>query len=55
MNKMKVAGNIGTQRQDESEKASRKLGNKVPRNPLSYRSPETAIDSKFGPGDVVCR
>lgn len=55
MNKMAVAGNLGAQRQDESEKASRKLGNKVPRNPLTYRSPETAIDSKFGPGDTVSR
>jgi hypothetical protein len=54
MDKMAVKGNLGMQRADESEKASRKLGNKVPRNPLSYRSPDTAIDAKYGPGDKVC-
>ena len=54
MNKMAVKGNIGSQRAEEAAKASRKLGNAVPRNPLSYRSPETAIDPKYGPGDKVC-
>ena len=50
-----VKGDIGKYRQQEAEKVFPKgLGGRAIRNPLSYRAPETAIDSKFGPGDKVC-
>ena len=51
-----VKGDIGMYRQKEAGKvfSRRSLGGKTISNPLSYPMPETAIDSKYGPGDKVC-
>ena len=51
-----VKGDIGMYRQKEAGKAfsRRSLGGGTISNPLHYRTPETAIDGKFGPGDKVC-
>ena len=50
-----VKGDIGKYRQQEAEKVFRKgLGGRSISNPLKYRTPDTAIDAKFGPGDKVC-
>ena len=51
-----VKGDIGMYRQQEAGKvfSRRSLGGKTISNPLSYRTPDTAIDSKYGPGDKVC-
>lgn len=48
-----VKGDIGMYRQMEAGK-QKGMGGKSISNPLKYRTPETGIDSKFGPGDKVC-
>lgn len=49
-----VKGDLGKYRQMEYAKVARKLGGRDVSNPLHYRTPDTAIDAKFGPGDKVC-
>lgn len=49
-----VEGDIGMYRQQEAVKVFGAQGGKSISNPLSYRKPETAIDSQFGPPDKVC-
>ena len=54
---MKVQGNLAAQREMELNKAfSKGKAGKFdnPKPQLPYKSPETGIDSKFGPGDKVC-
>lgn len=49
-----VEGDLGKYRQMEAKKVFPGLPGKDTPNRLPYRKPETAIDSKFGPGDKVC-
>lgn len=52
-----VKGNLGMYRGEEADKQKGFKGDGragACAKKLSYRMPDTAIDSKFGPGDTIC-